>query len=532
MNIIPKPNTQTHVISGRYMLPMSLCADTGSFEPRCLTAFFERGDFSETVISGKPDIWLGLKQNSSLPVEGYLLSVSDNGISIEAATEQGVIWALTTVSELTDSNRSVPLVKLKDSPKYSHRGLMLDCVRQFFHADEVKRIIEQMSLVKMNVLHWHLTDDQGWRIESKKYPLLHSQGGEFFTQAEIRDIVEFASVRGVEIIPEIDLPGHTTGLLAAYPQYSCFGEKVEYAVCGGIYNVILCPGKEKVYEFLDALLEEVCGLFSSQRFHIGGDEAPKAEWRKCPDCLRLMDDSGLRNWDEVQGHFTSRIVDILKKYKKSAVLWNDALKAENIPKDVIAQFWNQQYAKDLRRHLNTGGEYIFSDMFKIYLDYPHAITPLKKVYNTRPKTLARDNSGNTGLLGIEACMWTEHVFDSSRLEQQLFPRIFAVAEAAWTQERDYDDFLRRLPLKLKVLSVAGIAFVPVPECDPAGKVRRKEAIEYFSGITSALPPDIRKNTIEAADASVGFMFKTIWNFFKITDLPALAKSIRKTLKYQ
>jgi len=530
-NLRAVKNAVQDEVSGQYKLPESLIADMNDFEPRCLTAFMQRNGINKyDDVYEEDKIWLRLQRVASLPAEAYFLTVSERGINISAATEQGVIWALVTVTELMDDNRFIPFMELPDAPRYNYRGVMLDCVRHFFPVDEVKRIIEQISLVKMNVLHWHLTDDQGWRIESLKFPNLHSLGGEYFSQNEIRDIVEFARIRGVEIIPEINIPGHTTGLLAAYPEFSCSGKKVEYATCGGIYNIILCPGKERTYGFLEALLDEVCKLFPSQYVHIGGDEAPKTEWKKCPDCIRTKDELGLNDWEALQGHFTSRVVQILHKSNKKAVLWNDALKAGNISAEVVTQFWTQQYSKELHQHSKSGGSFIFSDMFRFYFDYPHVITPLKKVYRTRPKVGRHDSTYVPGLLGIEACLWTEHVYDCKRLEQLLFPRVFAIAELAWSREFDYNDFLNRLQVKFKKLSEAGIEYTPLADCNLKGKIRRKEAIEFFSAITMTVPPEVRKNTIEAANASVKFMFLTIWNFFKFSDLPALIKSIRKTLQ--
>ena len=526
MDIIPKPNNQPHIRQGNFTLPDRMVVDIDSFEPYCLAAFANRCGLALEPENEKKPSWLRLNRNDNLPREGYSLTVTEDGINIEAATETGVIWALTTISETLKKNRSLPCISLEDSPRYNHRGLMLDCVRQFFDVDQVKQIIEQISRAKINTLHWHLTDDQGWRIESTRFPLLQSKGGEFYTQKEIRDVVAFAHERGVEIIPEIDLPGHTTGLLAAYPQFSCSGTEVEYATGGGIYKIILCPAKERTFEFLDSLLEEICELFPSPYFHIGGDEAPKTEWKKCADCLRKMEELKLHDWDDLQGYFSSRVIEILRKSNKRAVLWNDALRASSLPVDMTVQYWNPQFSKALRRHINNGGDFVYSNMFELYLDYPHAMTSLKKIYNVTPKIDKKDWTNKSGLSGLQACMWTEHVKNNNKLEKQIFPRIFAMAEIAWSRDRNYKDFIRRLSIKVNELTESGTAYTPIEECNPKGKIRRDEAVRYLTSITANMSPEVRKDTIEATAPNFKFILMTLTKFFKLTDLPFLLKSLR------
>ena len=238
---------------------------------------------------------LHLCRDPALPSEAYTLEARNTGIYITAAGEPGVIQALTSLWHFADG-RDIPCFSLSDSPRYAHRGFMLDCVRHFFEAAEIERILEEMALVKMNVFHWHLSDDQGWRIESAVYPRLNEKGGAFYTKDEIRRILVFARERGIQVIPEIDLPGHTTALLAAYPELSCQGEQLNLAAGGGIYPIILCAGKESVYSFLYPLLDEVCGLFDGPLIHLGGDEAPKAEWERCEHCKGALEKHGLADF--------------------------------------------------------------------------------------------------------------------------------------------------------------------------------------------------------------------------------------------
>ena len=231
--------------------------------------------------------------------------------------------------------------------KYNYRSLHLDCARHFFPIATVKKVIEGISFGNMNVLHWHLSDDHGWRIESKKFPRLHGCSREYYTQEEIKEVVSFAKERGVEIVPEIDMPGHSLALLAAFPEYSCKGESVEMAKARGVYKTILCAGKEDTYAFVEEVLEEIIPLFDSQYFHIGGDEAPKDEWKECPHCNAKMKALGLTNYEDLQGHFTKQVCEILRKHGKTPICWNDALLANNIPEDVTVQYWTIDYAKQM-----------------------------------------------------------------------------------------------------------------------------------------------------------------------------------------
>ena len=285
LNLIPAPRGSVHMQEGSVKLPETVTVSLGDFAPWCLEAFAARLDgHVETVENG----FITLKK-ADIAKEGYKLTVTKDGITVEAADESGAVWALTTVTELTAEGEALPIVTIEDAPHYGHRGLSLDCSRHFFTADEVKKVIDQMTRVKLNVLHWHLVDDQGWRIECKTLPLLHETTGTYYTQEEIRSVIEYARVRGMEIIPEIDMPGHTRSMIAAYPHLSCFGEKTELCQFGGIFEKILCPGKDETFEFIEKLLTEVCALFPDDRFHIGGDEAPKTEWKKCPHCKARME---------------------------------------------------------------------------------------------------------------------------------------------------------------------------------------------------------------------------------------------------
>ncbi len=384
-----------------------------------------------------------------------------------------------------------------------------------------------MSLAKLNVLHWHLSDDQGWRIESRKFPRLQEVSGAYFTQDEIRDVVQYAALRGVEIIPEIDLPGHTSGILAAYPEYSCSGEHVKLAACGGIYPVILCAGQEKTFRFLKELLEETADLFPGPRFHIGGDEAPKSEWGKCPHCKARMRELGITGYEDLQADFSRRVSDILKSLGKQTICWNETLRAKTPPEDIQVQYWTLQYRDAMEDFASKGGKWIYSDMFELYLDYPHSMTSLKKLYHTNPHLGKRTVTDKDGLIGMEGCLWTEHIEEPGRLENLLFPRAFALGEICWCGARNYEELLTRLDAQLGGPLYQGIHITEKDWWDPKGAARRKEAVSFFTAINSGMSDDVREQTVESAAPNREFAQSFMNKLFHPLDMPFLLTAMRK-----
>ena len=281
INLIPKPNKVSN--EENIFLPLECISSVNrnGFSDNVTSAFEERLNIN---LISKEDADIIIENSLSLKEEEYILVVNKDGIQVTASSNKGVIWALTTLYGLLKDNQ-FPYVFIEDNPKYSYRGFMLDCARHFFSVEVIKNIIEQNALVKLNTLHWHLTDDQAWRMESYNYPKLHQlSGNNFYSKKQILDIIQYATIRGIDIIPEIDMPGHTTAAIAAYPSLSCKGEQVSPETKGGIYKTIFCAGKEDTYRFAKKILDEVCEIFSDSRIHIGGDEAPKDEWEQCPHC--------------------------------------------------------------------------------------------------------------------------------------------------------------------------------------------------------------------------------------------------------
>lgn len=515
----PKINGKINMGAGKFVLPRTLCAELGGFAPWCLDAFCQRlGCVPE---DGTP--WMILRKDSSIHREGYCMSVTGQGVEIAASTEQGVIWALTTLYLRCEEDRSIASCHISDAPRYDHRGQSLDCVRHFFPVEEVKRILEQMSRVKMNVLHFHLSDDQGWRIESLKYPQLHSVNPEYFTQAQLRELVEYARIRGIEIIPEIDLPGHTTAVLNALAHLGCTGEKPKLAIAGGIYTTILCAGKENVYQFLEDLLGEICDIFPSKRFHIGGDEAPKQQWMSCPDCNRAMKELGLVNYEQLQGHFTRRVIEILKGFGKSPICWNETLTGYPEPEDLQIQYWTMVSPEIMDAYAKRGGQYIYSYMCELYLDYPYSMTDVRKLHKLHPHIWNRPCGNDSGMVGIESTLWAEHICDWRNLEEHLLPRMYIVAEKAWSDgHAPYRKFIPELRKLCKLAQQDGISIMPEERWNPRGKGRREEALDFFVKMNGGVLEEVPENQAPA-QINLRVMFDYVIRFFRISDLPALAK---------
>ena len=519
LNLIPAPRGSVHMQEGSVKLPETVTVSLGDFAPWCLEAFAARLDgHVETAENG----FITLKK-ADIAKEGYKLTVTKDGITVEAADESGAVWALTTVTELTAEGEALPIVTIEDAPHYGHRGLSLDCSRHFFTADEVKKVIDQMTRVKLNVLHWHLVDDQGWRIECKTLPLLHETTGTYYTQEEIRSVIEYARVRGMEIIPEIDMPGHTRSMIAAYPHLSCFGEKTELCQFGGIFEKILCPGKDETFEFIEKLLTEVCALFPDDRFHIGGDEAPKTKWKKCPHCKARMEALGLTDYEDLQGYFTKRVVAILKKHGKRAVCWNDVLESKDVDTENIIQYWTAQHEAPVPAFIERGGKVIFSNMSALYFDYPHGINSLNKVYHYQPVVMGKSYADSPNMLGYEAALWSEQVETPEHLEELLFPRLYAVSEIAWNEAGDYADFEHRAEKKIEIAAKQGVNCMTKDGWNPEGEARVQSAATFIAHMMN--PGGIGTPHTDAEREMVRPViekFAQIW--FRPQDVPEMMKN--------
>ncbi len=421
----------------------------------------------------------------------YEIDINDEKVTVKFSHGQGNFYAEKTLEQLKNSGKKIPDCKICDKPQFSHRGFMLDPCRHFLSADEIKKIIDAAAYIKMNVFHFHLSDDQGFRIESKKFPLLNEVGsyrknslfgrtnegkphGGFFTHEEIKDIVAYCEERHIDVIPEIDLPGHTIAIIASYPELSCENKKIDVCMKQGIFPEILCAGNEKVYKFVFELLEEIIPLFPSEYFHIGGDEVPKIKWKSCEKCKKKLKEEKLESFDELQGYFMNRIADFLSSKGKTPIMWNDTLKSGKISSETtVIQHWLHG-KKIMDDFILSGGKYIESDFFHFYSDYPYHMTPLKKVYSFEAEK-------TENLLGVETPAWSEYIRDFDKLSYMLFPRICAVSEIGWTENKNknYERFYENLEYFYSYFKSQGINPADLKSVNPNALKRLGGTIKYW-----------------------------------------------------
>jgi len=426
------------------------------------------------------NIVLMIDPSDFIEAHSYSVVVDDNGIVLAGKDETGLFYSVQTFKQLLlIYGKNMPYMEIDDEPGFSWRGLHIDVSRHFFPISFLKKIIDMMALFKLNRFHWHLTDDQGWRIESIKYPKLHETGScrneegqqkaQYYTQDEIREFVKYAEDRFIEVVPEIDMPGHTQAMLAAYPNLSCNGEAVKVWDRWGVSEQVLCLGKDTTYQFVEELLEEIIPLFKSLYFHIGGDECPETEWTKCPDCRKKKDELGLEHFRGLQHHFTHFLGNILKKHGKQLIGWDEIIEGE-LPDNAIVMSWRGDAIDGALLAMKQNRPVIFTPNTSYYFDWKQTIladekgafgvTSLKKVFDYHPQDLLSQKSDiipdltDDLFLGIQANVWTEYIHNEKELEYMLFPRILAIAEQAWQRcnNTNYTEFHERVNvIKKKVL---------------------------------------------------------------------------------
>ncbi len=427
----------------------------------------------------------------------YSLSVTENGVKVYASAYEGAFYALTTLRQLyrTDIEDNQILtascLEIKDDkPLYEWRGLHLDESRNFFGKSTVKKLLDFMSLYKLNRFHWHLTDDQGWRVEVKKYPLLieigskrtgtqlHSWGSldkdptpheGHYTQEDIKEIIAYAKKRCIEIVPEIDFPAHCAAAIAAYNYLAC--REIPWQVfdfCGwklaehqGLKNCNrpLCLGKDKVIDFATDVIGELADLFPFEYFHVGGDEAPTDEWKKCPACQERIRKENLKNETDLQGWFTNRINACLKAKGKTMIGWNEVL-ASDVDSDIVAQYWTPGSDKNVNKHIENGGKVILSNHKYFYFDMLYSYCTPKGTYNFTYKDSGVSEEYKNSVLGVEGENWTEWTRTEKALFFKIFNRGLALAETAWSDEsvKDYGSFVKRLESQKKIMDALGIFY--------------------------------------------------------------------------
>lgn len=430
----------------------------------------------------------------------YILEVKADGVSITAGSKKAAFYAGQTLNQLAAKTR-IPCVVIEDKPAFSYRGFMLDTVRHITTIENTKKLIDAAASMKMNAMHWHLSDDQGWRAEINSRPELMNKAskrkasqfgdenditeyGGWFTKEQLKEIVDYAAQRYIEVIPEIDMPGHMTAAIHAYPEISCRGEKVDVITKQGIFPEILCAGKEETFSFAFDVLGELMEIFPSRYIHIGGDEAPKKRWKECPDCQKRISELALKDEEELQGWFVNRISSFLAENGREAIVWNESLKS-TLVSGVTVQRWMDRKEKAVE-YANNGGKVIMSDFYHYYCDYPYAMTPLKKTYDYNPYIKGLTARGKENVIGIEAPIWTEYIRDFDRLCYMFFPRFSAAAEAGWTERKHMDeqDFERRFVIFTKQLSAMGITPAPRTEWNPGVWKRLSGTLKFFKPVIS------------------------------------------------
>lgn len=454
---------------------------------------------SETAADSKLKGFLFLKDASMGPEE-YSIAVTKRNCTVKASDFNGFLYALQTLKQLMDTEIFsdkpaaaqrflLPCVTIQDKPRFGYRGMHLDCARHFFSVEEVKKYLDIMAVYKMNRLHWHLTDDQGWRVEIKKYPRLTEIGafrngtmigkdfssndgvryGGWYTQEQLREVVSYANDLGITIIPEIDLPGHMLGVLAAYPEYGCTGGPYEVWPIWGVSDQVLCPGKEATFNFLEDVFRELMDIFPSEYIHIGGDECPKTEWEKCPDCQARIKELGIKGNDKhtaeqyLQSYVTARVQKFLGKHGRKIIGWDEVLEGQLEPGATVMSWRGVKGGIEASK---MGFDVIMTPNSFMYFDYyqgpkenePLAIggdLPIEKVYSFNPYE-GMDEAAQKHILGIQANLWTEYIATPEYLEYMLLPRMTALSEVQWCKPADKDFKRYSSALKAKSFKIFDI----------------------------------------------------------------------------
>ncbi|MEO8254772.1 MAG: family 20 glycosylhydrolase [Flavobacterium sp.] len=510
INIIPKP--------------VNVVVKEGNFQFSKNTQFVVKGvsqkemanallNKFELAAGWKPQIvtktpksnYIQFKVDKNLNREGYKLDVSAKGIVITAKENAGFIYGLESIRQLlptaieskivvSNVKWKIPNVSIIDEPRFQWRGLMLDLSRHFFDKSYIEATIDRLAMLKMNVLHLHLVDDQGWRIEIKKYPKLTEIGawrvdqentswnarltvdpdkkgtyGGFLTQEELKEIVKYAAAKNIEIIPEIEMPAHVSSAIAAYPELACFNQRIGVP-SGGIWPItdIYCAGKESTFEFLQNVIDEVIAIFPSKYIHIGGDEATKTNWEKCPHCQKRMQEEGLKNVHELQSYFVKRMEKYINSKGKKVIGWDEILEGGLAPEATVMSWRGTEGGIEAAKQ---GHDVIMTPESNCYFNFYqgpqneeplafNAFLPLNKVYDFDPVVESMTATEAKHVLGGQANLWSEYITSPAESEYMIFPRLGAIAEVLWSpkETRNWKGFITRLPSLLERYDYLGVNY--------------------------------------------------------------------------
>lgn len=415
---------------------------------------------------------------------GYHLEVDKDKIIVQGRDFDGVFNGVMTLSqiilldqlEMADGEIEIPGIQIWDAPSFEYRGMHLDVCRHYFPISFIKKYLDVMALYKMNYFHWHLTEDQGWRIEIKAYPDLTEIGawrteengeryGGFYTQEQIKEIVAYAADLNITVIPEIEMPGHSRAALAAYPELSCTGKKQEVPNTWGVFEDVFCAGNEESFRFYETVLDEVMELFPAEYVHVGADESPKTRWKQCPKCQKKIKEENLADEHELQSYFIRRMEKYLNAHGKKLIGWDEILEGGLAPEATVMSWRGMQGGIEAAQQehdvIMTPTDYCYFDYYQADSEFePKAIggyVPLTKVYAFNPIPQVLNKEQQAFILGGQANIWTEYITTSDQVEYMLLPRMLALSEALWSKEKskDFNDFNERLQTHKKLLSKLG-----------------------------------------------------------------------------
>lgn len=506
INIIPVP-VKTQVQKGEFVLPQKVVISYQAADGKNIAEYMAdklkaSTGYDVTVGGKKGNISIQISHSMKMAEEGYRLTVTSKGVVIKAKTGKGAFYGMQSFMQLlpaqVESATKVSGVKwvaqccdIQDAPRFGYRGFHLDPCRHFITVENVKKQLDIMSMFKVNTMHFHLTEDQGWRIEIKKYPKLTTVGGYrkktivgymwdnptewytkryggFYTQEDIKEVVAYAKKRFVEIIPEIEMPGHSVAALTAYPEYSCTGGPFEVEGRWGVFNDIYCT-KESTFTFMQDILDEVVKLFPSSYIHLGGDEAPRIRWKNCVHCQERMKQEHLTKEAELQTYFINRIENYLNTRGKKIIGWDEILEG-GIPQRATVMSWRGE--KGGIHAAKAGYDVIMSPNIYMYFNCfqfkgngrkignPNRVITLEKVYNYHPVPEALTADEAKHIKGVQANLWTEYMSALDEMEYMLYPRVAALSEVAWSKKehKDYGKFCTRLEGIRQHYDVLGINY--------------------------------------------------------------------------
>ena len=479
-NIIPTPNEQT-INNGFMEIENSPEIITESNFNSAATLFKNAIKKLDLTSKKTTKNRINFSLNEKLNEEEYILKINTDQINIEASTETGAIFGFQSLFQLMNLNLKNGVVKLqnqviKDSPRFKYRGMHLDVGRHMYPVAFIKKYIDGLAMLKFNNFHWHLTEDQGWRIEIEKYPELNNIGsyrdstlighytdkpwqfdntryGGFYTKKEIKEVVRYAQERGINVIPEIEMPGHSQAAVSSYPEFGCTGEKVGVAPLWGVFKEIYCS-KNETFDFLEDIIDEVVELFPGKYIHIGGDEAPKTNWKACGNCQNVINREELKDEHELQSYFITRMEKYINSKGKQIIGWDEILEGGLAPNATVMS-WRGVSGGIEAAKMNH--EVIMTPNATCYLDHyqakdtanePLAIggyTPIEEIYNYEPIPNELDESLHKYIIGAQGNVWTEYMKTSHHVEYMVFPRIFALSEVVWAENRPlFNDFKNKV----------------------------------------------------------------------------------------